>query len=185
MTRTTYIKKLVVHSALAGAFTHTRKGTVMSTLSDRISAIPDSGFKVAQKQKRKQKTKLAAARDFLETDWEAWKRGPSIKPGKLIPRRLDWDETGVVARMAYAVMLQSRTELIESIQNTEDETTEELLFRLASEKERLLGIVAMMDAAFTRVQPRRITSSALTFAEHSALNIGAPRAPGVRACKRT
>jgi hypothetical protein len=32
-----------------------------------------------------------------------------------------------------------------------NDTINELLFRLASEKERLLGIVAMMDSAFIRV----------------------------------
>ena len=122
----------------------------MSTLSDKISAIPDSGYELVEKPKRKQKIKLATARDFRELDWKPWKRPPSAEPG-LIPRRLDWDQAGITARMAYALMLQSRAELIKSVQNADDDTNNELLFQLASTKERLLGIVAMMDSAFVRV----------------------------------
>ncbi len=53
--------------------------------------------------------------------------------------------------MAYAVMLQTRAELIDSVWDADDATTNELLFRLADAKERLLGIVAMTDGAFLRV----------------------------------
>jgi len=69
----------------------------------------------------------------------------------LLPRRTDWDETGITARMAYAVMLKTRAEVIESPQKAGDDAGNEVLFRLASEKERLLGIVAMIEGAFCRV----------------------------------
>jgi hypothetical protein len=127
---------------------HLRDGAVMSDLNDLIS---DSGYELVAKRKQRSKAKPATARDYLELDWEPWKRSPCVEPGGLLPRRSDWDQGGITARMAYAAMLLTRAELIESIQNLDDETIEEILFRLANTKERLLGIAAMTDAALTRV----------------------------------
>jgi hypothetical protein len=131
----------------------------MSDLKDLISTIQDSGYELVAK--RKQKAKLATARDYRNLDCEPWKRSPTLEPGKLLPRRIDWDQTGITARMAYAAMLQTRAQLIASIQHTDADATNELLFRLADTKERLLGIAAMTGSALIRV---------LAAAHHERLN---------------
>jgi hypothetical protein len=123
----------------------------MSEPRDLIANIPDSGYELVAKRKQKTKRKLATTRDYLKLDWEPWKRPPSLEAGQLLPRRTDWDETGITARMACAVMLKTCAELIESLQKAGDDASNEVLFRLASEKERLLGIVAMIEGAFCRV----------------------------------
>ena len=131
----------------------------MSELKNLISTIQDSGYELVAK--RKERAKLATASDYRNLDWEPWKRSPSLEPGQLLPTRTDWDHAGVDALMAYAVMLQTRAELVKSIQNADENTINELLFRLADTKERLLGIAAMTDAAFARV---------LAAAHHERLN---------------
>jgi hypothetical protein len=84
----------------------------MSELKD---LIPYSGYELVAKRKQRAKPKLATARDYRNLDWEPWKQSPNLEPGQLLPRRTDWDQTGINARLAYAIMLQNRAALIKSI----------------------------------------------------------------------
>jgi hypothetical protein len=95
-------------------------------------------------------SKLATADDYRNVDWKPWKRPSSLKPGALLPRRSDWDEIGITARMAYAAMLMSREALIKSAIEADDEVMDEILSRLTTSREKLHQIVTMIDCALTR-----------------------------------
>jgi hypothetical protein len=123
----------------------------MSEIKDLIAKIPDSGYKIVPKRRKKTKRKIVTARDYRNMDWQPRPRSPDLEPGQLLPRRTDWDHVGITARMAYATMLQTRPELIASVQDVGQDAINDLLFRLAEAKESLLGVVAMTDSAFIRL----------------------------------
>src|SRR5262249_45812893 len=113
-----------------------------------------------------QKRKLMTLRDYAKVRWEPWQRTPKMHPAELLPRSKQWNDVGITARMAYALMLLSRDQLIESIRDpNNDAVSGQIMERLADVSDKLKGIITMIDAAharylalhvqYSRVEPRR------------------------------
>ena len=78
-------------------------------------------------------------------------RDKGIQPGGLIPSNDVLTSYGVGCRMAYAVMLMSRDELIAMHGRVEHKHVDEMMASMMSTAEGLKAIAFMAEAALTRV----------------------------------
>jgi hypothetical protein len=108
--------------------------------------VRHSGFELVAKRPRK--GKLATEADIAKLDWKPWKQP---RDGKLIPSDLDFARCGVPARMAFAVMLRTRDDLIGSHSKVEHTIVDKMMANFAETAEWLKSIVAMIDLAYMRV----------------------------------
>jgi hypothetical protein len=100
---------------------------------------------------RPAKGKLATVRDYAKVTWEPWTREKGMAAGELIPSNERLLEFGVPCRMAYAVMLRTRAELIESHGKVDHSQVDEMVACFADTSEMLKGLVLMLDTAYLRV----------------------------------
>jgi hypothetical protein len=114
-----------------------------------VSAVIHSGLELIPKRPRK--GKLATLDDFAAIDWKPWKRPKELRPGELLPHNDKLLACGVSGRAAFAIMLQSRKQLIEMHATLDHGTVDQIMADLASSAEMLKGVVYMIDAAYMRV----------------------------------
>jgi hypothetical protein len=74
----------------------------------RIERPRDSGLMLVPKRKRR--ASLASIREYAKADFKPWPREPGES---LFPSNEQMCEAAAAARMAYAIMLKTKEELIE------------------------------------------------------------------------
>jgi hypothetical protein len=99
---------------------------------------------------RKRRGKVATVADLARITWDPWTREPGMKPGEMAPKDQTMRECGVLARMAYNVMLMTRDDLIAAIHKAPN-----LLLgmekQFAETSQTLKEIAVMLDTAQMRV----------------------------------
>jgi hypothetical protein len=100
---------------------------------------------------RKSRGKPATWRDIAKLDFTPLTRTADMKPNELIPADATLQSCGVPARLAYAVMLRTREELIEMHGKLDHDYVDKMCASFAGTAETLKAIVAMLDAAYLRV----------------------------------
>jgi hypothetical protein len=89
--------------------------------------------------------------DYAAIDWKPWTRDPSLGPTGLYPPREATDRHGVNCRLAYALMLRSRDELIASHGELEHELVDKLMANLLETGEWLKAMAEMVESAYARL----------------------------------
>ena len=141
------------------------------TNADKASVV-QSGFELVPK--RKARGKIATERDFAKADWEPWKRADGMGPTELIPKDASLERCGVACRLAYAIMLMPRDELIAMHGKAEHKVINAMMGNLDETAEWLKGLVAMLDGAYARV-----------LASACAYNVKGGKFPGVHDMRKT
>lgn len=88
---------------------------------------------------------------MAKLDFKPWTRTADMKPDELIPRFDVWTHYGVIARLAYAIMLRSREELIGAYRNLEQEAINETMENLDSTIGDLSATIGMLKGAQGRM----------------------------------
>jgi hypothetical protein len=114
-----------------------------------VSAVKHSGYELVRRGPRK--GKLATYRDLAAMDFKAWKRPRGMKPGQLIPSDTDFQRCGVSARLAYAIMLRTRDELIDMHKRVDHAHVDQMMTNIFETTEWLKTVVALLDMAYMRV----------------------------------
>jgi uncharacterized protein YunC (DUF1805 family) len=114
-----------------------------------VSKVKKSGFDLVPT--RKSRSKPATLRDYAKIDFKPWTRGPGMRKGELIPAPEVMANHGVTCRMAYAVMLMTRKDLIAMHGKLDHEKVDQMMGGFAETLEALKSIAHMVEAAYVRV----------------------------------
>jgi hypothetical protein len=114
-----------------------------------VDAVPLSGLELVPR--RKHRGKIATARDCSKMDFEPWHRTPDMQPDELVPSNEVLREFGVYARMAYAIMLRTKPELMEMPNTLDEDKVENMMANLLSTAEEMKQIVSMIESAYMRM----------------------------------
>src|SRR5687768_6008730 len=89
-----------------------RETTMMSTNRNLslVSEVKRTGLELVRK--RKPRGKVATLNDYAKVDFKPWTRDPGMGEGELIPSDETLRSCGVPCRIAYAILLKTRAELI-------------------------------------------------------------------------
>ncbi|MGO8842967.1 MAG: hypothetical protein ACLQF1_18075 [Methyloceanibacter sp.] len=112
-----------------------------------ISEVERTGYELVKC--RKTKGKLATMRDYARVDFKPWKGN---EDGKLIPSDETLLNCGVSARMANAVMLQSKEELVGMFDDLPIEVIDEMMVGLVQSAEVLKATIIMLETAYLRIR---------------------------------
>ena len=74
-----------------------------------------------------------------------------MRPGELIPSDETLTACAVPSRMAYAVMLQTKEELIKMHGTVDHEHVDQMMAQLTQSAETLKGITCMLETAYLRL----------------------------------
>jgi hypothetical protein len=136
-----------------------------------VSSVVSSGFELVPK--RKSRGKLATERDFAKVDFKPWTRDKGMGPTELIPKDQQLADCGVACRIAYAIMLMPRDELIATHGKADHKIVDKMMGSIKENAEWLKGVVRMLDLAYLRV-----------LASASAYNQAGGKFPGVHDMRR-
>jgi hypothetical protein len=114
-----------------------------------VSRVKLSGFDLVPTRKRP--GKRATIRDLSKIDFKPWKRERGMGKTELFPASGLVDKHAVTCRMAYALMLQSRSDLIAMHEKIAHEGIDELMGELAATEEFLKSAAHMVKSAYMRV----------------------------------
>jgi hypothetical protein len=128
-----------------------QEGSIMakSNRSAVSAVVHNSGFDLVPK--RKPRGKLATWRGIAKVDFKPWTRTPDMQPTELIPSNATLQSCALPARMAYAIMLRTKEQLIEMHGKVEHEDIDNMMDDLSNTAEKLKSIVAILDTAYTRM----------------------------------
>jgi hypothetical protein len=141
------------------------------TKHSAVLAVKRSGFELVPK--RKTRGKLATERDFAKIDWKPWKPAKHVKRGELIPSNAVLTSCGPACRMAYAIMLMPRDELIAMHGRADHRDVDKMMGAMTFAAEGLKATIAMLENAYLRV-----------LASASAHNVKGGKFPGVHDMRR-
>jgi hypothetical protein len=111
-----------------------------------------SGFELVPAGRGKlRRGKPATLRQFAKIDFKPWKREPGMRKEEFFPSSSMLDDHGVTCRMAYAIMLMSRDELIAMHSKIDHEHVDEMMGNLTETSEFLKEVAHMVEAAYVRV----------------------------------
>ena len=97
--------RLAVHS--------TQRATASKTKpKSAVTRVVKSGFDLVPTKKFR--GKRATISDYAKVDFKPWKRLPDMDEGELVPSNAFLISLGLPCRMAYAIMLLTREDLIAS-----------------------------------------------------------------------
>ena len=113
-----------------------------------ISSVEKSGFDLVPT--RKLRGKPATMRDYARIDFKPWKREPGMGKTELFPTDETLTSLGVTCRIACAIMLRSRDDLIASHGKLDHAVVDKMMVGLADAAERLKAIAHMAEAAYIR-----------------------------------
>jgi hypothetical protein len=89
--------------------------------------------------------------DYAKVDFKPWKRLPDMKEEELAPSNEFLISLGLPCRMAYAIMLLTREDLIASHGKLDHAVVDKMMAELLNAGERLKEIAHMAEAAYVRV----------------------------------
>jgi hypothetical protein len=114
-----------------------------------VSRIKHSGFDLVPARKRRGKPATIA--DYSKIDFKPWTREPGMGKTELFPSPDLHAEHGVTCRVAYAVMLMTRDDLIAMHGNVEHKNIDRTMGALAETEEFLKGVAYMVNSAYVRL----------------------------------
>jgi hypothetical protein len=95
--------------------------------------------------------KPATLDDYAKIDFKPWKNSPGMRKGELFPSNEFLANLGVSCRLAYAIMLRNRDELIASYGMVEERHADELMRNLFDTSEQLKAVREMVRSAYHRM----------------------------------
>jgi hypothetical protein len=118
--------------------------------------IPNKRFNVRLSslelvQKRRRRGKLATLRAYAKANFDPWQRDRDMNSKELLPSNQTLLNCGVPARIAYAMMLKSKEELIEMFDKLELEDIDSMMASIVESAETLKAIASMLEMADTRM----------------------------------
>lgn len=122
---------------------------LQATDKSAVSQVERMGYDLVPH--RKARGKKATFNDYAKVTWEPWTREPDMKPGELLPKNETLLSCGPEARMAYAVMLMTRDDLIAMHGKVDHDHVDKMVASFAETAETLKAIVLMLDTAYMRV----------------------------------
>lgn len=93
----------------------------------------------------------ASEKDYAAVDWEAWKVPEGEPPEYCWPDNDLLRNCGVQARVAYRIMLKSKSEMVDFHGELEHETVDEMMAGLCQAEEHLKFLAHMIETATVRV----------------------------------
>ena len=123
-----------------------KSGASAVSLDKLLAGAHKSGFRLVRK-KRNKGGRLASVRELAKIAFEPWKRDEHLE--KLLhPKR--FEEIGVWARAAYAMLLMSREELINAHENQQAHVMDEAFTGLSETAALLKSFAHMIETANNR-----------------------------------
>ena len=113
-----------------------------------ISLVEMSGLDLVPTRKRHGKP--ATMRDYATIDFKPWAQVTGKGPNEFIPTVDEWKFYGINCRMAHAICLKTREDLIEMYGKAEYETVDALMAGILQTGEALKELVQMCEAAYAR-----------------------------------
>jgi hypothetical protein len=104
----------------------------------------ESGLELVPKRPRK--GKLASAHDYAKVDFKPWRKSKT-----LLPTDNTMNQACISARLAYATMCKSKTDLIDIHGKLDHKVTDELMASFVDTAEHLKAIARMLEMAYARV----------------------------------
>ena len=114
-----------------------------------ISMVQKSGLELVRA--RKSRGKPATMRDYATIDFKPWPQAPGKGPTEFIPAEDEWKFHGTTCRMAHAICLKTREDLIAMHGKAEHETVDAMMAEFLETGEALKELVQMCDVAYARV----------------------------------
>ncbi|MGD9837700.1 MAG: hypothetical protein AB7U74_07665 [Afipia sp.] len=121
----------------------------MLQIPNALASVERTGLELVKK--RKPRGRIATMRDYAKISFEPWTRGPEMKPGELIPSNEALLNCAIPSRMAYAVMLRTKKQLVDMFDEIDLEHIDNMMASIADAAERLKSIVCMLEAADMRL----------------------------------
>lgn len=115
-----------------------KKSAVSESYSSGLELVP----------KKPTRGKVASMRDYAKIKFEPWTKeeGEALVPGREV-----MDNLGFWSRAAYALMLRSKEQLVQSHGEMEHELIDSLMGGLADTVEKLKALAQMVEQAYIRV----------------------------------
>lgn len=142
------------------------------TTHSAVAAVKQSGLELVPKSRSR--GKRASLRDFAKFDFKPWTRDEGMGPTELIPKDQQLADCGVACRMAYAIMLMPRDELIAMHGKADHNDVDKMMGGMMASAEWMKGVVRMLDLAYVRM-----------LASASAHNVKGGKFPGVHDLRKT
>jgi hypothetical protein len=114
-----------------------------------ITRVVKSGLELVPTKKTR--GKLATMSDYAKAEFKPWKREPGMGKDELLPSDEALTSFGVSCRIAYAIMLRSREELIASHGKIDHADVDKMMANLSDATERFKELAFMIDQAYHRV----------------------------------
>jgi hypothetical protein len=114
-----------------------------------ITRVVKSGLDLVPSKKFR--GKRATMSDYARIDFKPWKREPDMGKTELFPSDEALTSLGVSGRIAYAIMLKSREDLIASHGKLDHAVVDQMMANLSDATERLKEIAHMVEAAYIRM----------------------------------
>ncbi len=127
----------------------TRKSKPRSLRKSAVSQARQSGLQLVPKKKLA-KGEVANPEDIADIDWKPWKRDRSLgKTG--LWRDAEMINCAVAARMSYAIMLMSKSDLVAMHGKVEHEHVDTMMGQMMDSAEMLKAVAQMMESAYMRI----------------------------------
>ena len=114
-----------------------------------VTQVRHSGFGLVRKRKRR--GRLATMRDYARVNFEPWSRDADMHPDELIPSDKTLTRCGIPARLAYAIMLRTKNDLVDMFDKVELEHIDAMMTSLVDSAETLKAVVSILETAYLRV----------------------------------
>jgi hypothetical protein len=122
------------------------QATNVNSTPSAIARAHNSGLELVPQRKRK--GKRATIRDYAKIDFNPW---PREKNGKLAPSAEAMQRFGVSGRIAHAVMLMTREDMITNHGKLDHKIMDQMMGDLANTAECLKEITLMIETAYQRL----------------------------------
>jgi hypothetical protein len=100
------------------------------------------------KKPARKRSKFASLKDFAAVEFQPWTRRPD---GKMLPSAELMKQIGISARLAYAILLRTKAELMDMRKQVGDEALDEVMNGMQADREAAKELVKMMEAAQLRM----------------------------------